>query len=37
MKYIKYKTQCKLILTGDDDLFSSNSGSYCSPVGHGFS
>jgi hypothetical protein len=27
MRYTKYKTRAKIVLTGDDDLYSSNSGS----------
>ena len=27
MKYTKYKTRVKVVLTGDDDMFGSNSSS----------
>ena len=27
MRYTKYKTRAKIVLTGDDDLYSNNSGS----------
>ena len=33
MKYTKYKTRCKLVLTGDDDMFGSNQNSTYNTLG----
>ena len=33
MKYTKYKTRCKLVLTGDDDMFGSNQNSTYNTMG----
>jgi len=32
-RYTKYKTRCKVVLTGDDDLFKSNTGSTYATTG----
>ena len=36
MKYTKYKTRVKIVLTGDDDMFASNSSSTYQTVGSSF-
>ena len=36
MKYTKYKTRAKLVLTGDDDLYSTNSGSTYKTTGSSY-
>jgi hypothetical protein len=36
MRYTKYKTRAKIVLTGDDDLYSSNSGSTYKTTGSSY-
>ena len=36
MKYTKYKTRAKLVLTGDDDMFGNNTGSTYKTTGSSY-
>jgi hypothetical protein len=36
MRYTKYKTRAKIVLTGDDDLYSNNSGSTYKTTGSSY-
>ena len=36
MRYTKYKTRCKIVLTGDDDMFANNQNSTYNTTGSTF-
>ena len=36
MRYTKYKTRAKVVLTGDDDLFANNAGSVYKTTGSAY-